>query len=129
MQLTVESDDPPILIVLFEGEILQEDFATEPDPLAKHLGPSGYARHIILDMSGVSFFSSIGVGWLLNCFSKAKALKGRLAVHGFSDYIMRMLMSESMSVMTYMVVVGDREEARERIEDDAFWENRYKPAP
>lgn len=92
MKLTLIKDGPEVLEISCEGKILDTDFfatggANLPDPLADLIGPEGFGRKAMLDLSGVTFLASLAVGWLIRCNKNFRESGGQFVVHSAPDFI------------------------------------------
>ena len=77
-QSEVGPEHPNVVTLDPVGEIDQVSAGLLWAPLAEHLGVSG--RHVVLDLSGVEFFASVGVKILLMAAGWARANGSTLAV-------------------------------------------------
>ena len=81
MQLTVRSDDGPVLYVNASGRINMAVLAEHQEALAELLEGNGYSRTVLLDMTGVELVDSAGMSWLVVQHKRFCDAGGRFAIY------------------------------------------------
>jgi anti-anti-sigma factor len=85
MQLLVVKDEPDELAIWCEGEVTQRNYM--PNPLVPLLGEGGFSRKVMLDLRGVTFLGSDGLGWLFMNNNRFQDAGGRFVVHSIPEAI------------------------------------------
>jgi anti-sigma B factor antagonist len=91
MKMFVAGEDGNLVKVSVSGPVTQRELAPVDEPLGELLGPLGYGKQVLLDLSDVSYLDSSGVGWLLTCHKRIKQAGGVLIVHSFSPIVSNVL--------------------------------------
>ncbi len=91
MKMTVAADDGTLVQLALSGPVTQRELAPQAEPLTDLLGPSAYAKRVIMDLNNVSYLDSSGVGWLLSCNKKMKLAGGKLILHSYSPIVSNVL--------------------------------------
>jgi len=82
MDLKVLSDDGDVLRLKMTSGIVQEGFIPDlTTPLEDLLGPSGYARNVLVSLAEVPFVDSRCLGWLMMIHRRFCEAGGRLIFH------------------------------------------------
>lgn len=91
MNLKLASEDGNLVKVVVSGPVTQHELSPVDEPLADLIGPLGYGKQVLLDLSDVTYLDSSGVGWLLTCHKRIKQAGGQLIVHSFSPIVSNVL--------------------------------------
>jgi stage II sporulation protein AA (anti-sigma F factor antagonist) len=95
-----------ILVAALDGELdhhIAERFRTQIDAAYE----KSSCRHILLDMSGVSFMDSSGIGMVIGRYKKAEMRGGRLVLSGMSDGIGKLFEMSGLSKIVYRAESAD----------------------
>jgi len=85
-----------ILLAGFIGELdhhAAERYRTQIDSTFE----KSSCRHIVFDMSGVSFMDSSGIGMIIGRYKKAETRGGRLILSGMSDAVLKLFELSGLS--------------------------------
>lgn len=88
MQLT-KRQSGPVLTVWLTGELDHHNAAAIRQELDRLLAPG--IRELVLDLSGVSFMDSSGIGVVLGRYRTMEERGGKLAIAGANGYVERIL--------------------------------------
>jgi anti-anti-sigma factor len=102
MNLKVLCDDDQTLRVQLAGRIVLEDFAPENDPLEGLLHDRGYARPLLVDLSGAEYIDSSGLAMLLGWHKRLSQAGGRLVLHSIPVQLMDTLRILRMELVLAM---------------------------
>ena len=81
-----------MLHVRCEGNISQDGFTDEADPLRPLLASQGNPRQkVILDLERANFIDSSGIGWLLMWHKRLRENGGELIIHSVPPLIQQVL--------------------------------------
>jgi anti-sigma B factor antagonist len=80
MKLSISRDEGNSVRVSLAGQVTQREINPLEDPLIALLGPGGYSKTVLLDLSEADYLDSSGVGWLLSCHKRMKQAGGRLTL-------------------------------------------------
>ena len=114
MQLSLQSDDSGIVQVQVTGKVTQKHINPFSEPLSDLLGPDVYSRKVLLDMRGVDFLDSSGIGWLLVCHKRFREAGGKLVLHSPSPLARNVLKVLNMQLV--FKVADDEDEALQMVE-------------
>ncbi|MCL2577344.1 MAG: anti-sigma factor antagonist [Defluviitaleaceae bacterium] len=85
-----------VLFATLNGELdhhMAERFRTQLDAAFE----KSACRHILLDMSGVSFMDSSGIGMVIGRYKKAEMRGGKLVLAGMSDSVAKLYEMSGLS--------------------------------
>jgi anti-sigma B factor antagonist len=81
MRLTLETPDPAgATRVKCHGQISQAHFGGPGDPLAELLGAGAFKNTVRLDLEGVEYVDSSGIGWLVGSHRRFSEAGGQLVL-------------------------------------------------
>ncbi len=63
--MTVAAQEGDLVLVQCEGEISQVKFQLNDNPLESLVGPTVYARKLLMNLERVEFLDSSGISWLV----------------------------------------------------------------
>lgn len=66
-------------------------------------------RHLIVDLTGVNYMDSSGVGTLVDVYRKVRSKKGKMTLVGLSDAVRSLF--EITKLDTFFSIVNSRQEA------------------
>jgi anti-anti-sigma factor len=81
MEVQLVAVDADVVRLRCRGSISHTAPLGEVDPLARLLGPEGYGRKIIVDLSAADRVDSSGIGWLAACHHRALKAGGALGLY------------------------------------------------
>ena len=81
MQLSVRSDNGPVLHVDVSGRINMAVLAEQQEALSELLEGSGYSQSVLLNMTGVELVDSAGMSWLVVQHKRFCDAGGQFAIH------------------------------------------------
>jgi anti-sigma B factor antagonist len=81
MKIENVSHDNGLTSIRVEGNVTQSVVSSFGDPFRDQLGVDIYQRTLVVDMGGVDWLDSSGIGWLLSCLKKFRQSGGRLILH------------------------------------------------
>ena len=88
MKLSVIADDDVVLHVLCEGEISEEDFIGDAEPMEPFLGSrGGFQRKVMLNLERATIIYTSGMSWLLRCNKRFNQDGGRLVLHSIPPMV------------------------------------------
>jgi len=87
MKLSLTQADGDLSRLALNGNVTTRELSPVSDPLGELLGPSGYGRQVLLDMSGAAYLDSSGVGWLLACHKRFRQAGGKLVIHSLTPTV------------------------------------------
>jgi anti-sigma B factor antagonist len=108
LELSVRAE-PACTVVGVAGELdrdtrpMLEDFLLE--------AVEGGARQVVLDLSGVSFMDSNGLGLVVDVLKRLRGMGGRLCLAALQDQVRNVLI---LSAVDQVITVYDTAEAAER---------------
>ena len=88
MQLSVRSQDGPVLHVELSGKLNMAAVADQQEALSDLLQDNGYSQTVLLDMAGADIVDSAGMSWLVVQHKRFCDAGGKLAVHSVPFTIM-----------------------------------------
>ncbi len=91
MQLSVRSEDGPILRVDIRGRINMAVLAEQQEALSELIQREGYKRTVLLDMSSVELVDSAGMSWLVVQHKRFCDAGGKLVLHSVPFTILETL--------------------------------------
>lgn len=91
MQLSVRSDEGPVLRVDIHGRINMAVLAEQQEALGELIACEGYKRTVLLDMSGAELVDSAGLSWLVVQHKRFCDAGGRLVIHSVPFTILETL--------------------------------------
>lgn len=97
-----------VLVPVLIGELDHHSFAETRDSIDQTY-KAFKARHIILSFEELSFMDSSGVGLIMGRYNKVREQKGKIAIIGCSDHILRIL--ELAGIFTIAGCFAGMEEA------------------
>ena len=87
LKLQTQRNDP-VVRVTCEGHISVSGAGPEgPNPLDDVLGPSGFARKVLVDLTKATFLDSSGVSWLIRCQNEFARHGGMLVLHSMPPVV------------------------------------------
>ena len=101
MQLSVRSDDGPVLHVQLSGRVNMAVLAEQQEALADLLEGGGYSQTVLLDLSGTELVDSAGMSWLVVQHKRVCDAGGKFAVHSVPFTIL-----ETLKVMRLDLVLN-----------------------
>ena len=84
MRLSILWEEGSRACVQLAGQVKQPMATPLEEPLGELLGPDGYNRGVLLDMSEVEVLDSSGIGWLLVCHKRFRDSGGDFVLHSLS---------------------------------------------
>lgn len=87
MELSIVEDTPEKVRLAVRGKVNFREVSPTSDMFSEMLGESIYARPVWLDMSGVDYIDSSGIGWLITCHKRFRQAGGRLVLHSLSPIV------------------------------------------
>jgi len=81
MKIASVSHDNGLTSIHLDGTVTQSVVSSFGDPFRDQLGADIYQRTLVVDMSGINWLDSSGIGWLLSCLKKFRQAGGRLILH------------------------------------------------
>jgi len=81
MDLDVVSDDGNLVRLQMKGRIVQDVMAHQAEPIGELLGPNGYRRKVLMNLSKTDFIGSSGLSWLLVAHKRFREAGGQLVLH------------------------------------------------
>jgi len=115
MRLKVVRLEEGMVQVACEGEILQLDFIDPPNPLEPMLGPAGFGQAVVIDLSGVIFMGSSGVGWLVVCHRECLKAGGVVVLHSIPQRLEKVF--ELVKLKDHLRIAEDLESALRMVAD------------
>ncbi len=108
MKLTITSDIGGVLLMEASGRITQGDVSKFDDPMRDLLGDDGFGRRVVLDLDGVEFVDSSGIGWLIASHKHFRKDGGKLVVHS-----VRPMVAEILKILKFhqVLVIAKNERA------------------
>ena len=92
LKISYVSEDAGVVTLCAEGEITATDTPIGGlSPFQPILGQAWNGRRILLDMSGVSYIDSSGIGWLIGSQKSFRAAGGKLALHSVQPQVHQLL--------------------------------------
>ena len=73
--------DGDVTSIRLNGSVTQAIVSSFGDPFREQLGAGIYERTLIVDLGGIEWLDSSGIGWLLGCLKKFRQSGGRLILH------------------------------------------------
>jgi ABC-type transporter Mla MlaB component len=110
MNITLLERDGPVWSARLEGRV---EFANliGGDPLPRALGPDCFKHRLVLDMSGVEWLDSAGIGWLLAHAQHFLTQGGKLVLHS-APPVVRNILIGVMRLDDKLAVATDLETAQ-----------------
>jgi len=89
MELKLQGQrNDPVVRVSCEGHISVMNSGPDgPNPLDDLLGPSGFARTVLVDLAEATFLDSSGVSWLIRCQKEFAGRGGTLVLHSMPPVV------------------------------------------
>lgn len=109
LKLETEASADGVLLIVAEGEIDANTFEYLEATLTD--GVEGGRARIVLDLSGVAFVSSSGIGILIGAMSEAKAKDGDLILVAPNDAVQDVF--DGMGFSSMFTIAKTRAEAME----------------
>lgn len=81
MQLKLVAQGEHDIRLQARGRITQASFPPDKDPLSDMLGIDVYHQRVLLDLEGLDYMDSTGVGWLLSCHKRFREAGGMLVIY------------------------------------------------
>ena len=108
MRLTITSDNDDVLLLEASGCIAQSDVSPLDDPMRDLLGERGFGRRVVLNLGGVEFVDSSGIGWLIASHKRFRKDGGKLVVHS-----VRPVVTEILKILKFhqVLVIAKNERA------------------
>lgn len=91
MQLSLRSEDGPVLHVNISGRINMAVLAEQQEALSELLEGSGYSQTVLLDMNDVELVDSAGMSWLVVQHKRFCDAGGKFAIHSVPFTVMETL--------------------------------------
>ena len=115
MRLNVVRSEVGMVQASCEGEILQLDFIDPSNPLEPMLGPAGFGQAVLVDLSGVIFMGSSGVGWLVACHHECLKAGGLLVLHSIPRRLEKVI--ELVKLKDHLRITENLESALRMVAD------------
>ena len=87
MKLEFDSDDGTMLSVRVNGDITQDAYGPNSEPLADAFGSEVYQRAVLVHLGEAGFIDSRGVGWLLKCHKRFREAGGIIVLHSMTPEV------------------------------------------
>lgn len=87
MQLILVSDDTTTLCVRLTGDVTQDAYGPNREPLSDAYGADVYQRAVLMHFGGAGFIDSRGMGWLLSCHKRFRVAGGILVLHSMTPEV------------------------------------------
>jgi len=116
LNLNILTDDGEAVQVLCAGRLSQQSLSAEVDPLERLLGPTVFARRVLLNLEHVEFLDSSGLGWLIQCHQRFGKNGGVLSLCKLPPRILQMLQFCSMDRYLHLIREEAGDAARPRSE-------------
>jgi anti-sigma B factor antagonist len=113
MKLAIAEDCGDFVEVQVKGSVTQKEVNPSLDPLGDLLGPGGYGKCVVLDLSDAQYLDSSGVGWLLGCHKRFRQGGGKLVVHSLQPIVANVL--RVLKLDTVLLLAPDGRAAREAL--------------
>lgn len=91
MRLENVSEDTTTLCVRVIGDVTQDAYGPNSEPLAEAHGHDVYQRAVLLSLGETRFIDSRGVGWLLKCHKRFREAGGILVLHSMTPEVTQVL--------------------------------------
>jgi len=91
MELSLRSDDSPVLHVDASGRINMAVLTEQQEALSELLKDGGYGQTVLMDMAGVEVVDSAGMSWLVVQHKRFCDAGGKFAIHSVPFTIMETL--------------------------------------
>src|SRR6478672_3496593 len=91
MRLTLLSHTDQMTRLECEGQVTQNEFTADLDPLEAIMGAAIYRRCALLGLEKTSYIDSSGVSWLLRAHKQFERSGGRLILHSLSPMVQQVL--------------------------------------
>ncbi len=114
MQLSVRSEDGPVLRIDVTGRINMAVLAEQQEALSELLEDGGYGQQALLDMTSVEFVDSAGMSWLVMQHKRFCDAGGKFAIHSVPFTVMETL--KVMRLNQVLNVANDESEALQLIQ-------------
>ncbi len=114
MQLSLRSEDGPVLCVDVSGRINMTVLAEQQEALSELLEGSGYGQTVLFDMAAVELVDSAGMSWLVVQHKRFCDAGGQFAIHSVPFTI-----TETLKVMRLdqvLNVANDEPEALQLVQ-------------
>jgi anti-anti-sigma factor len=92
MEISLVSDDGNFVRLAASGRISYEFVTQEEDPMEAVLQNLPLSRKILLDLGGVGYVDSSGIGWFLNWHKRSEAAGGSFVIHSIQPIVHKTLM-------------------------------------
>jgi anti-anti-sigma factor len=110
MQLEFVSDDSVTLSLRLIGDVTQNAYGPNSEPLSDAYGPDVYQRAVLVHLGEAGFIDSRGVGWLLVCHKRFREVGGILVLHSMTPEVAQVLKILRMDLV--MDLADDETSAR-----------------
>lgn len=114
MELTLLSADDGLIQIQVTGEVRAVDASAEATAFEKLLGPTGYASHVLLDLSKAKSVFSGGVSWLLVLHKRFVQNGGQLVLHSVPRIVMEVF--RVMRLDLVLTIAENPEQASQLVE-------------
>ena len=111
MAVTLVSNDGDVVRLQADGKITHYHTAGEPDPFRTLIGPDPFSRKAVMNMEGLSFIDSSGIGWLLASHKRFRKSGGSLVLHSLPDPVLLTL--EVLRLHVVLNIAADEDAALE----------------
>ena len=91
MKLEFVSDDTTTLCVRLVGDVTQDAYGPNSEPLSDAYGVEVYQRAVLMHLGAAGFIDSRGVGWMLICHKRFRDAGGILVLHSMSAEVAQVL--------------------------------------
>ena len=92
MELSVQADDGNLLRLKIRGRITQIHMPADlTEAFLRLLGPCGYARRVLVDLSESEFIDSSGLSWLVLLQKRFREAKGQLILHSIPVRVLEII--------------------------------------
>jgi len=117
MRLNVMSNDGAVTSVSAVGQITQNAFGAEDEPLARALGDEVYGSRLLLSLQATDYVDSRGVGWLLKLHRRFCQAGGIVVLHSIPPTIQEVLKVLHMDEI--LNISADEQAARAKVQGTA----------
>jgi hypothetical protein len=110
LTVTLLSDEGGLVRAAAHGPISQTRFRSDANPLEGVLGPTGYARKVLLSLEGTDYIDSSGISWLIVNHKHFQQAGGLLVLYALPPRVKQVL--EFTRMNTVLRLADDEPAAR-----------------
>lgn len=110
MHLEFVSDDTTTLCVRVIGDVTQDAYGPNNEPLSEAYGADVYQRAVLVHLGSSHFIDSRGVGWLLKCHKRFREVGGIMVLHSMTPEVAQVMKILRMDLV--MDLAEDEDSAR-----------------